>query len=71
MHGGHETLNDAPSVVDDLGEGCEAVGGAGGIGNNLKVGGVLGVVHTNNEHGGVVLGWGGDDDLLGAWIRNE
>ena len=31
MDGGHETLLDAKLVIDDLGQGSEAVGGAGGI----------------------------------------
>ena len=34
MNGGHQTLDDAKLVVDDLGERGQAVGGAGGIGND-------------------------------------
>ena len=31
MDGGHETLNNAELVVDDLGQGSKAVGGARGV----------------------------------------
>lgn len=33
VHGGHERLDDAELVVDDLGEGGEAVGRARGVGD--------------------------------------
>ncbi len=36
VDGGHETLNDTEVVVDDLGEGCKAVGGAGRVGNLIR-----------------------------------
>ena len=31
MDGGHQTLNNTKLVVDDFGEGGQAVGGAGGV----------------------------------------
>jgi hypothetical protein len=68
VHGGHEALGDAELVVDDLGEGRQAVGSAGGVGDD----GVLGVVRvevdTADEHGCVGRG-GGDDDLLGTTLQ--
>ena len=68
MDGGHQTIGDAPLVVEDLGDGSQAVGGAGGVGDELHVGGVGVQVHAAHEHGGVVLGGGGHDDLLGAGV---
>lgn len=64
MDGGHETLLNSESVVDDLGEWGEAVGGARSVGDNVHVSGVGLVVDTIDEHWGVILGWGGEDDLL-------
>ena len=34
-HSGHEALNDAELVIHDLGDGGQAVGGAGGVGDDL------------------------------------
>lgn len=65
VNGGHQTLNDFKVVVDDLGKGSKAVGGARGVGDDLHAG-VVGVqVDTNDEHGGISAG-SGDDDLLGT-----
>ena len=64
MDGGHEALDDAEVVVDDLRHGREAVGGAGGVGNELHILGVLVEVDAADEHRGVILrGAGHDDDL--------
>jgi len=68
VDGGHETLNDTELVVDDLGEGSKAVGGARGVGKDLDVGLVGLLVDTHDEHGGVSRG-SGDDDLLGATLQ--
>ncbi len=68
MHGGHEALDDAEVVVDDLGKRSQAVGGAGRVGDELHVGGVLIQVDAADEHGGVVLGGAGHDDDLGAGV---
>lgn len=68
VNGGHETLNDTELVVDDLGEGSQAVGGARGVGEDVDVLLVLGVVDTHDEHGGV-SGGSGDDDLLGTTLQ--
>ncbi len=63
MDCGHQALDDAKLVVDDLGERGQAVGGAGGVGDHLHVGLVLLVVDAHHEHGGV--GRGGGDHHLG------
>jgi hypothetical protein len=70
VDGGHETLNDGVLVVDDLGEGSKAVGGARGVGEDLDVGLVLLLVDAHDEHGGVG-GGSGDDDLLGTTLQVE
>lgn len=70
VDGGHETLNDTELVVDDLGEGSKAVGGARGVGQDLDVGLVALLVDTHDEHGGVSRG-SRDDDLLGATLQVE
>lgn len=68
MDGGHEALNDGEVVVDDLGERCQAVGGARGVGDDVDVGLVGLLVDTHDIHGGVG-GWGRDDNLLGATLQ--
>jgi len=68
VDGGHEALDDAKVLVDDLGERGQAVGGARGVGDDLHGGVELGVVDTHDEHGGIV-GGGGDDDELGARVE--
>ena len=63
MYGGHETLDDAELVVYHLGQRSEAVGGAGGIGDDFLAGiGV--VVDAHDEHGGVVLRGGRHHDAF-------
>ena len=48
-----------------LGQRCQAVGGAGGIGNDVLAG-IAAVVDTHHKHGGVVFGGGGEHDFAGA-----
>lgn len=65
MDSGHQTFDDTKVVIDDLSEGSQAVGSAGGIGDDL-VFRLVGVqVDTADEHGSVSRR-GRDDDLLGA-----
>jgi len=67
VDGGHERALNAERIVDDLGERGEAVGGAGGVGNDLHVGAQQLVVDAHDERGGLlVLGGRGQDDLLRA-----
>ena len=68
MDGGHETLDHGVLVVDDLGEGSQAVGGARGVGEDGDVGLVGLLVDAHDEHGGVCRG-SGDDDLLGTTLQ--
>ena len=68
MDGGHQAFDDAEVVVDDLGDRGQAVGGAGSVGNELHVGGVLVEVDAADEHRGVVLRGAGHDDDLGAGV---
>ena len=65
VDGGHETLLEAELVVDNLGDGGKAVGGARGVGDDVHGGLVLLLVDAHNEHGSIT-GGGGDDDLLSA-----
>lgn len=68
MYGRHEAFDDLEVVVDHLGERCQAVGSAGGIGNNLEAWIVSFQVHTDDEHRRVSRG-SGDDDFLGAALQ--
>ena len=51
MDCGYESLLDAKVVMDDLGQGGQAVGGAGGIADNLHGVVILVMVHTHHKHG--------------------
>ena len=68
VHRGHEALLEAEALLEhDVDERHEAVGGAGGVGDNVVFGGVvLAVVHAHDDGDVLVLRRGGDDDLLGA-----
>jgi hypothetical protein len=68
VNGGHETLSDLKVIVDDLGEGGEAVGGAGSVGDHLHAWVVCFKVHSYDKHGGVGRR-SGDDHLLGATFQ--
>ncbi|KAF3828947.1 hypothetical protein GH733_003211 [Mirounga leonina] len=65
---GQESLHDAEVVMDDLGQRGQAVGGAGGIADNLESVVILLMVHTHNEHGGIGRG-SRDDDPLGPALQ--
>ena len=62
---GHEAALDAEGVVENLGDGREAVRRAGGVGDDVLTG-VGRVVDAVDEHRGRVLGRSGHDDLLGT-----
>src|SRR5690606_3906664 len=67
VDGGHQAALDAPLVVQHLGDRGQAVGGAGGIGDDrLALVGL--VVHAEDEHRGVVLGRRRQDHLLRTGI---
>ena len=69
MDGGHKTLNDAEVVVNDLGKGSEAVGGAGCVGYDLDIGSIAVEVYTADEHRSVILGGTGENDNLSTCIE--
>ena len=67
MHGHHAAELEAEFLMHDLGHGSEAVGGAGGVGQNVVLGGIIHVLVHAHDHGEVgLLGRSGNDDLLGA-----
>jgi hypothetical protein len=72
VDGGHDAGRDAEGVVEDLDDRREAVCGAGGVGDDVVLGGdVLVVVDAEDDGEVLVLGRGRDDDLLdgGAEVR--
>ncbi len=57
MDGGHQALFDAPIVLENLSDGRQAVGGAGGIGNDMMVlGVVLSFVDSHDDSDILTLG---------------
>ena len=71
VDGGHQALGDAEAFLEqDVHEGGEAVSGAGGVGDDVVLGGVVLVVVDADDNGDVlVLSRRGDDDLLGAGLE--
>lgn len=65
---GHETLHNLKVVMNDLGKRSQAVGGAGGVGNNLHGWLVSLKVDSTDKHGGISTG-GRNDDLLGTTLQ--
>mmetsp|Transcript_4949 Transcript_4949/g.14807 ORF Transcript_4949/g.14807 Transcript_4949/m.14807 type:complete len:418 (-) Transcript_4949:14-1267(-) len=62
---GHGPLDDPEALVQDLHEGGEAVGGARGVRHDRGAPVVVPLVDSNDVgRDGLVLGGGGDDDLL-------
>ena len=65
MDGGHGAAVDAESVLNDFGDGREAVRGARRVGNDVMLRRVIGlVVYTKNKSGVGAIGRRGDDDFL-------
>ena len=70
VDGGHDAALDAEVLVENLGQGGEAVGGARGVGHDVHRGVVVvALVDTHDEGAVDVLGGSGDDDLLGATVE--
>jgi hypothetical protein len=67
VHGGHQAALDAPLVVEHLGQGRQAVGGAAGVADD-GFAGVFLVVHAEDEHRRVVLRRCRQDHLLRARV---
>jgi hypothetical protein len=68
MHGGHESLNDAKLVVDNLGKRSEAVGRARCVRNNRDLRIILVEVDTADKHGRISRR-SRDDDLLSTTLQ--
>ena len=70
VHGGEQPFLDAPAVVEHLGDRGQPVGGAGGIGEDAVLRGVVGVL-VDAEHDGDIFvpGRCGDDDAPGAALE--
>ena len=70
VDGGHDAALDAEVLVENLGQGGEAVGGARGVGHDVHRGVVVvALVDTHDEGAVDVLGGGGDDNLLGTTVN--
>lgn len=70
MQGGEHAVLDAECFVDDLDDGCDAVGGATGVGDDVINGGIVEVVvaaHDDVED--VVFDGGGNDDFFDSGIE--
>ena len=68
MNGGHQTFNDIKVVIDDLDQGCQTVGSAASVADNLHVGRVCIFVDAHDEHWSI-SGWCRNDDFLGATLK--
>src|SRR5262249_47009725 len=67
VHRGHQTLDDAEVLVEDLRHRRHTVGGAGGVGDDVVVGRVVLVLIDTHHDGDVLVGGRSrDEDLLGA-----
>jgi hypothetical protein len=56
-----------PFFEEDVDDGGEAIGGAGGVGDDVMLGGIVFVLVDAHDHGqAIALGGGADDDLFGA-----
>ncbi len=66
---GHEAFDNAEVVIDNLGDGSQAVGGAGSVGDKLHISSILLKVDAADEHRGVVLRGAGHDNDLGAGVN--
>src|SRR6266852_3089718 len=65
MDGGHGAAMDSKCFVEDFGNGCETVCGAGGVRNDMVLRRIVGlVVHAEDKGGIRTVGGRGDDDFL-------
>ena len=68
VHSGHDAALDGSILVQSIGHGSQAVGGAGSSGDDLILSGQGVLVHAVNDGLQVVASRSGDDNLLGAGI---
>jgi hypothetical protein len=80
VDGGHGAAGDAKSVLQDFGDGSEAVGCAGGIGDHVMLRGIVCVgIHAQNESGVRSISGRRNNDFLdrtaemffGLWALGE
>src|SRR5216683_1402868 len=65
VDGGHGAAVDAESFLENFGDGSEAVGGAGSVGNDLVLCRIVGlVIHTEDESRIGAIGGRGDEHFL-------
>src|SRR4029077_19450050 len=65
VDGGHRAAVDAKGFLENFGDGSETVGGAGSVGNDVVLGGVVGlIVHAEDEGGIGAVGGSGDDNFF-------
>src|SRR5438552_7204309 len=65
VDGGHGAAVDAESFLENFGDGGEAIGGAGSVGNDVVRRRIVGlVVHAEDESGVGAIGRGGDDHFF-------
>src|SRR5437762_1716127 len=70
MDGRDQALDDAESLEDHFGDRRQAVSGAGGVGDNRMLAGVVPlVVDPHDERDVLSLGGGGDDHFLSAAVN--
>ena len=70
VDGGHDAALDAEVLLENLGQGGEAVGRAGGVRHDIHRGVVVvSLVHAHDEGAVDVLRGSGDDDLLGTTVE--
>ncbi len=67
MDGGHQAIADPKVILQDLGHGSQAVGGAGGVAHHRHIGGIAVLIDAHDEHGSV-LGGRRDNDLFRAGL---
>mmetsp|Transcript_78150 Transcript_78150/g.171343 ORF Transcript_78150/g.171343 Transcript_78150/m.171343 type:complete len:728 (+) Transcript_78150:314-2497(+) len=69
MRGGHDAILDTERLVQDLADGGHAVGGAGGVGDNIVLLTVVVAFVDAHDESGAVLARGCDHNLLGARLH--
>ena len=69
MHSCHQAFGNAERIVHDFGQGGQAVGGAAGVGENVHIRGDGLVVDAHDEHGGIILGRRGHNNLFRAGFK--
>jgi len=70
VNSGHQAFHNTELIVDNLSQRSQAVGGAGSVGNNLHVLGVLIQVYAANKgRSFLILSGSGNNNLLGTGLN--